>query len=739
MGIWYRTGTVSVTNGSATLTGVGTGWTSTVRAGDAVFVGAVATPYEVLTVNSNTSITLATNWTGSTAPGQSYFIVQGMEWGDVTALSVQISQLIQSQTDILSGVGAPSAGLGSDGSVYFRQDAPQYYAKVGGSWGSPISLTGPTGATGPTGPTGSTGPSTTIAIGTVTTGTAGSSASASMGGTAPSQTLNLTIPRGNTGATGATGAQGPTGATGATGPSYSGTSASAVTIGTGPKTLTTQADKAWVPNASRVRASSTASSANYMEGLVSAYTSTSLTIDVDKVGGSGAVASWNISLIGDPGTDGATGRGFNFVGAYNGATTYSLDDVVTDQGSSWIYINASATAGNSPPNLPTTSNTYWDILAEAGADGTGAVDTVNGVSPDVAGNVQLDATDILVSGISPSRYAPAGAQIEQHLAGIDAALGTAGINANLLVNGDGQIYQRTTLTVSDDTYHFDRWYALTQSGNVTLSQLTNVANGIPFMMRLTQAHGSTQRIGSAQIVEGATSRYFRGSDVCFSGTLRCSVAATLRYAVLEWTGTSDAVTSDVVLSWTSTSFTAGGFFTSTSTVVAATGSVAVSANTLTDFNLTAAVSGSCNNLIVVFWSDTLLANTATLDARFKLETGTVPTFYIPDDPAVAFERCCRYYQTLGNGTPSYASSATLVRVGQAFPVRMRTTPTVSLGTTSPVFIIGATAATGTASTITTSTADASGFRAVIDGFTGMTTFAPGHCQTAGAFILNAEL
>lgn len=61
------------------------------------------------------------------------------------------------------------------------------------------------------GPKGDVGPSTTITIGSVTTGAAGSSAAASMTGTAPNQTLNLTIP---TGATGATGAQGPAGAPG---------------------------------------------------------------------------------------------------------------------------------------------------------------------------------------------------------------------------------------------------------------------------------------------------------------------------------------------------------------------------------------------------------------------------------------------------------------------------------------------------------------------------------------------
>lgn len=63
-----------------------------------------------------------------------------------------------------------------------------------------------------------------IGIGTVTTGAAGSQASASISGTTGAVSLNLTIPRGNTGTqgpkgeTGDTGPQGPKGDTGARGP-----------------------------------------------------------------------------------------------------------------------------------------------------------------------------------------------------------------------------------------------------------------------------------------------------------------------------------------------------------------------------------------------------------------------------------------------------------------------------------------------------------------------------------------
>lgn len=55
-------------------------------------------------------------------------------------------------------------------------------------------------------------------IGSVATGTAGTSASVSISGTFPNYTLNFTIPRGNTGATGPQGPQGPQGPTGSRGP-----------------------------------------------------------------------------------------------------------------------------------------------------------------------------------------------------------------------------------------------------------------------------------------------------------------------------------------------------------------------------------------------------------------------------------------------------------------------------------------------------------------------------------------
>lgn len=72
----YSTGTVSVTAGSATVTGSGTLWTasSNVLIHDKFVLGTTGAFRVNATPSSDTSLTLSSVWTGSTASGQSYAI-----------------------------------------------------------------------------------------------------------------------------------------------------------------------------------------------------------------------------------------------------------------------------------------------------------------------------------------------------------------------------------------------------------------------------------------------------------------------------------------------------------------------------------------------------------------------------------------------------------------------------------------------------------------------------------------
>ncbi len=84
----------------------------------------------------------------------------------------------------------------------------------------------------------------------------------------------------------------------ATAPTYAAnavTSTTSLTIGTGSKAFTVAAAGGWV-DGTRVRAVSGANHANWMEGTVT-YSSTTLTMTVDTIGGSGTLTDWTLYTV----------------------------------------------------------------------------------------------------------------------------------------------------------------------------------------------------------------------------------------------------------------------------------------------------------------------------------------------------------------------------------------------------------------------------------------------------------
>jgi hypothetical protein len=234
----------------------------------------------------------------------------------------------------------------------------------------------------------------------------------------------------------------------------------------------------------------------------------------------------------------------------------------------------------------------------------------------------------------------------QARANIAIGSGPLGGFRNKIINGDGRINQRGASTIGDDSYGHDRHYALTQTGNITVSTLTAPAVGIASMMRLTQPNASAQRMGYAQIIEAAETYGLRGRTVTLGGKLRYSSAAPIRFAVLEWTGTADQVTSDVVNNWTSNNYTAGNFFAAGLTV-AAVGSITPVANTITGWSIMATISSSANNLIVFYWTQDTAAQNATLDMRWYLVEGDATAEDDPFSPRHIQQEialCQRYYE-----------------------------------------------------------------------------------------------
>lgn len=91
MGTWYRTGTVSVTNGSKTVSGVGTQWVENAVPGS--ILKTADGMFEVDQVASAVSITLVENYTGATASGLAYAIIPTQ--GYIPPLSRKVNELVE--------------------------------------------------------------------------------------------------------------------------------------------------------------------------------------------------------------------------------------------------------------------------------------------------------------------------------------------------------------------------------------------------------------------------------------------------------------------------------------------------------------------------------------------------------------------------------------------------------------------------------------------------------------------
>ncbi|WP_297772652.1 ubiquitin-activating E1 FCCH domain-containing protein [uncultured Roseovarius sp.] len=98
MGIWYRAGTISVTNGTADLTGSGTAWVANVSPGMMVVYNREIIG-EVQAVNSDTSITLAIAYAGMTISGGEYAIANlgGVRTGLTAAVQKALDALNDAQ------------------------------------------------------------------------------------------------------------------------------------------------------------------------------------------------------------------------------------------------------------------------------------------------------------------------------------------------------------------------------------------------------------------------------------------------------------------------------------------------------------------------------------------------------------------------------------------------------------------------------------------------------------------
>ncbi|MFQ2259949.1 phage head spike fiber domain-containing protein [Aeromonas dhakensis] len=94
-GLWYRVGTVTLTNGSKAVVGYGTKWKSAnpLPGKGSMLCGPDGKVYEVDTVVDDTNMTLVSSYTGTSGPGQGYALV--LMALTIPQFSTQLSQFVQ--------------------------------------------------------------------------------------------------------------------------------------------------------------------------------------------------------------------------------------------------------------------------------------------------------------------------------------------------------------------------------------------------------------------------------------------------------------------------------------------------------------------------------------------------------------------------------------------------------------------------------------------------------------------
>lgn len=238
------------------------------------------------------------------------------------------------------------------------------------------------------------------------------------------------------------------------------------------------------------------------------------------------------------------------------------------------------------------------------------------------------------------------------------AVGEKGAGSNLLINGGFNFWQRITPTtataMTDDVYNApDRWYSLVQGAGATINR--NAGIGKSQYSAKMIAGGTTNRYGIAQIIEAENSIPLRGQTVLAQCRIKPvnnagSGTRDYRIAILEWTGTADAVTSELVADWTSSTFTTAGFFASTTKTLVGTAVVTATHDTETILSVSGTVSASCNNLIVFIWTEDVPTHASdyALIGEIGLYASGVLPVWKAENVADEEARCLRYYENVPN-------------------------------------------------------------------------------------------
>lgn len=131
---WYSTGSITATNNSGAITGVGTLFMANVRAGDGITIAGSTSVHEVVNVTSDTQLTVSPVYAGTTGSGKSFGVVPVQ--GYTKGLADQAKSLLLS----FSSIGS-SPSVAALAGITGTADMIPYFTSGTTMWTTPISAT----------------------------------------------------------------------------------------------------------------------------------------------------------------------------------------------------------------------------------------------------------------------------------------------------------------------------------------------------------------------------------------------------------------------------------------------------------------------------------------------------------------------------------------------------------------------------------------------------------------------
>lgn len=231
----------------------------------------------------------------------------------------------------------------------------------------------------------------------------------------------------------------------------------------------------------------------------------------------------------------------------------------------------------------------------------------------------------------------------------DFILGQFAVGNNLLINGNFDVWQRnTTFTQNDDLYIADRWNALQEANSswTFARDTSNVPTGSKAALKCSNATANNQ-CAIVQILEARDAMALAGQNVSLSFYAKTvsGEIANLRCAILSWSGTEDAVTSDVISAWaqngTNPTWATSWTMENTPANLALT-------NAYQKFTIEniAIDTASMKNIAVVIWVDdgTITSGDDFWVTQVMLNVGGQAADFTPRPIAQELMLCQRYYQ-----------------------------------------------------------------------------------------------